>query len=319
MRGFSFSRASRISAIALGLLFVLAGTGGAALGRGGEVIAKIAIPSGYGGFAVGEGAVWAMSDDSSSLSRIDGTSNTVVARIKIAPGGEIAAAGGAIWISHPILDTVSRVDPRTNRVTATIKVGPEPQGIAFSANAVWVANSGGPSISRIDPLTNHVVATIRIGPSSAASDRMNLIATATSVWVAVPGLNSVMRIDPDTNAVSAKIHAPGPCGFLTVSKDAVWAAGAHCAATITRIDPRTNQANGRVKGSLSAPIGLALAFGSLWVADLDAKAIDRVDPRSGRIVGKLPVGGYPVRLGIGFGSIWVRDDTGRVLRIRPQR
>ncbi|MDX6519176.1 MAG: hypothetical protein QOF50_2022, partial [Gaiellaceae bacterium] len=63
--------------------------------------------------------------------------------------------------------------------------------------------------------------------------------------------------------------------------------------------------------------GLVLAFGSLWVADLDAKTIDRVDTRSGRIVARLPVGGYPIRLGVGFGSIWVRDDTGRVLRIRP--
>jgi hypothetical protein len=55
------------------------------------------------------------------------------------------------------------------------------------------------------------------------------------------------------------------------------------------------------------------------VADLDAKTIDRVDARTGRIVARLRVGGYPVRLAIGFGSVWVRDDTGRVLRIRPQR
>jgi len=62
---------------------------------------------------------------------------------------------------------------------------------------------------------------------------------------------------------------------------------------------------------------LALGFGSLWVDDLDAKAIDRVDPRTGRLVARLHVGGYPVRLAIGFGSIWVRDDLGRVLRINP--
>jgi hypothetical protein len=66
------------------------------------------------------------------------------------------------------------------------------------------------------------------------------------------------------------------------------------------------------------PIGLAVGFGSLWVADLDSEVIDRVNERTGRIVGRLRVGGYPVRLGIGFGSVWVRDDTGRVLRITPQ-
>ncbi len=53
-------------------------------------------------------------------------------------------------------------------------------------------------------------------------------------------------------------------------------------------------------------------------ADLDSKAIDRIDLRTRRIVGRLPVGGYPVRLAIGFGSVWVQDDQGRVLRIKPQ-
>ena len=67
-----------------------------------------------------------------------------------------------------------------------------------------------------------------------------------------------------------------------------------------------------------APIGLALGFGSVWVADLDAKAIARIDPSTGRIVARLPVGGLPIRLAVGFGSVWVRDDTGRVLRIEPQ-
>jgi len=67
-----------------------------------------------------------------------------------------------------------------------------------------------------------------------------------------------------------------------------------------------------------APIGLAAGFGSVWVADLDSKAIDRISPRTGRIVARLPVGGLPVRLAVGFGSVWVRDDTGRVLRIKPK-
>ena len=71
-----------------------------------------------------------------------------------------------------------------------------------------------------------------------------------------------------------------------------------------------------MKGELT-PIGLALGFGSLWVADLGRQAVDRVDPRTGRITGRLPVGGKPIRIGVGFGSVWVRSDTGRVLRIKP--
>ena len=131
-----------------------------------------------------------------------------------------------------------------------------------------------------------------------------------------------MRIDPTTNEVAATIRlsrrqSGQPCGFLAASKKAVWAAGAHCGSAVTRIDPQTNRPTGTVTG-LPAPIGLGVAFGSLWVADLDAKAIERIDIRTGRIVGRLPVGGFPVRLAVGLGSVWVRDDSGRVLRIHPQ-
>jgi hypothetical protein len=34
------------------------------------------------------------------------------------------------------------------------------------------------------------------------------------------------------------------------------------------------------------PIGLALGFGSLWVADIDRKTIDRINPRTGRMVAR---------------------------------
>ena len=303
--------------------------GSPALPRGGKVVAKIAIPQGVGGIAAGEGAVWVMSSAASKLTRIDPARNVAVARIKVAPVlacppfpascGEVAAGVGAVWVSLVPDNTVERIDPSTNTVTATVPVGPQPEGIAVSPGAVWVANRGGPSVSRIDPATNRVVATIAVGPTSACcSDHMAVTAGGGAIWVTVPNLNAVVRIDPATNRVAATIKLSGkPCGFVIADAHAVWAAGAHCANIVTRMDPRKNKQTATVKG-LTAPIGLGLGFRSLWVADLDAKAIDRVDPRTARIVARLPVGGYPIRLAVGFGSVWVRDDTGRVLRIQPQ-
>ena len=306
--------------------------------RAGKVVAKVSIPAGTGGFAVGEGGVWAVSDTGPVLTRIDPDRNAVavVASIRLnldhacpaePPGcGEAAAGNGAVWVTHVDDNTVSRIDPGTNAVTATIKVGSRPLGIAVSEGAVWVANSGGPSISRIDPATNRVVATIRLGPPSTATDRMTVSAGDGGVWVTMTKLDAVMRIDPTTNDVSATVklswlRSGQPCGFISSTESAIWAAGAHCGASsgygvVTRIDPRKNRVT-RIVTGFKAPIGLAVGFGSLWVADLDAKEIDRVNPRTGRIVARLRVGGLPIRLGIGFGSVWVRDDSGRVLRIRP--
>ena len=42
----------------------------------------------------------------------------------------LASAGGAIWVSNTAAGTVSRIDPSTNKVVATIKVGNAPAGIA---------------------------------------------------------------------------------------------------------------------------------------------------------------------------------------------
>ena len=147
---------------------------------------------------------------------------------------------------------------------------------------------------------------------------MAVTAGGGAVWVTVPNLSAVVRIDPVTNSVAATIRlSRQPCAFLVADARAVWAAGDHCTSAVTRIDLRANTPTGTVKG-LTTPIGLGLGFRSLWVADLDSQAIDRVNPRTTRIVARLPVGGSPVRLAVGFGSVWIRDDTGRVLRIRPQ-
>ncbi len=296
------------------------------LPRGGKVIATIRIPEGFGGFAFGEGAVWSVTDANSMLVRIDPQSNAVAARIKIATVqacppyvcGEPAAGNGAVWVPRASDDTVSRVDLSSNRVTATIRVGSLPTAVAVTPGAVWVANAGGPSVSRIDPATNEVVATIRLGPKRAASDGAAVTAGGGALWASVPNLRTIVRIDPTTNEVTGTTKLSAlHCGFVVADETAVWASGASRGSVVTRIDPRTTKLTRKVTGFLR-PIGLSLGFGTLWVADIERKTIDRVDPRSGRIVARLPVGGIPIRLAVGFGSIWVRDDTGRVLRIRPQ-
>ncbi len=295
-----------------------------ALPRGGKVVARISLgrgapaPLGGGAFTVGEGAVWAMSDIESMLMRIDPTRNAVVARIKVSPGEAAAAGDGAVWLSHSSEDTVSRIDPATNKVSATIHVGPQPTGLAVSPGAVWVADAGGPSVSRIDPATNQVVATTRVGPKLACcSEHMSLIALPGALWVAVPNANTLVRLDAATNRIVATVKLPySPCAFLVAGQSGVWSAGGGCADVVGRIDPRAGKLTAKV--AEPHPVGLAFAFGSLWVAVIDSANVDQIDPQTGRLAARLHVGGRPVRLAAGFGSVWVNDDNGRVLRLQPQ-
>jgi virginiamycin B lyase len=303
---------------------------GAARPKVGTVVAKIPIPPNSGALAVGEGAVWATSDAVPVLLRIDPATNTVVARTRIAskiactdlPGscGEAAAGNGALWIARVNDNVVLRIDPHNSSLVATIPVGPQPEGIATTPGAVWVVNGGGPSVSRIDPATNQVVATVRIGSAEACcSDHMSVAAGAGAVWVTLPSTDSIVRIDPGTNTVVATVRlSEQPCAFLAAGGSSVWAASGHCGGSVLRINAQTNTSAGAVTGT-SAPVGVAVGFGSVWVADLDAKQIVRINPSTKRIVGRLGLRGFPVRLAVGFGSLWVRDDTGRLLRINPHR
>jgi len=291
-----------------------------ALPPGGKVVARIRVGRGGlpvrggGALAVGEGAVWAMSNSKATLMRIDPARNAIVAKIKVAPPEAAAAGNGAVWLSDPSENTVSRVDPATNRVTTTIHVGPQPTGIAVSPGAVWVVNAGDPSVSRIDPATNRVVATIRLGPKRACcAEHMSVIASPRAVWVALTNGNSIVHVDPVTNSVvaTARIGFP-PRGFLAADETAVWSTGGD---VVARIDSRTNKLT--VKLAEPQPEGVEVAFGSVWV--VHAGNVDQVDTHTGRLVASLHIVGLPVRLGVGFGSVWVNDDFGRVLRIKPQR
>jgi streptogramin lyase len=140
-----------------------------------------------------------------------------------------------------------------------------------------------------------------------------------TVWIDVPNANRIVRLDPATNRILATVTLPyPPCAFLAADKAALWSAAGACGEVVGRIDAHTNRLTETVKGE-PHPIGLALGFGSLWVAVLDLKTVDRIDPRTRRVVGRLPITGIPTHVGVGFGSVWVRDDDGHVLRIRPQR
>src|SRR5437879_4047178 len=107
VRTLAWSSASLACAVAVAVTAAASGSAGTpVLPRGGKVIASVLIAKGYGGFALGEGAVWAMSDAVSTLTRIDPQRNAVAASIKVATVkacpdyvcGEPAVGNGAVWV-----------------------------------------------------------------------------------------------------------------------------------------------------------------------------------------------------------------------------
>ena len=77
-----------------------------------------------------------------------------------------------MYVANSGSSTVSVIDGTTNTVVATIPVGSAPQGIAFNPDNgfLYVANQGSNTVSVIDGTTNTVTATIPVGslPQSIA-------------------------------------------------------------------------------------------------------------------------------------------------------
>ena len=175
--------------------------------------------------AAGAGSVWILSDQAGALSRIDPSSNQVVATIAVKPNSFAAVFGfGSVWITNTGAPkstepgSVQRIDPATNQVVATIPVGPVPRFLAAGEGGVWTLNQGDGSVSRIDPASNAVVATIAAEVPGGGGD---IAAGAGRVWVRASRV-LLSAIDPATNRVTERYGPPAGSGAVRVAGNLVW-------------------------------------------------------------------------------------------------
>ena len=111
------------------------------------------------------------------------------------------------------------------------------------------------------------------------------------------------------------IDVPGFADFLVVDGDTVW----------TTNDGRVEQwsVDGkRASVAVPKPCGtMAIAFGSLWVANCKDGDVYRIDPATAQVVARIPAGVGPsgeLNVVAGAGSIWAPSETtGMIARIDP--
>jgi streptogramin lyase len=320
-------------------------SGPPALPAGAEVVARIPVPD-SGGVGVGAGSVWAL-DRASGLLRIDPATNTVVSQVPGVIGAAPVVGEGAVWVaSGARYNRLLRVDIGASSFLQ-IATGPfqdeYPIAAVVTAGAVWVANHHGGTIARIDPRANRLVASVPWGPLGGGGP-YHMATDGSSVWVTASRNSEVVQIDTASNQVVARTTvATGACGGVAVDDSAVWIASGYdqpflCWNRENQGVSRIDRATGRVRriDVGGRPIDVRLAFGSVWVVtDAPTVALVRLDPASGRLLGRLqlrpeqclpnravghcPHGpDYATALASGFDSLWVRLDAGELLRLEPR-
>jgi YVTN family beta-propeller protein len=123
----------------------------------------------------------------------------------------------------------------------------------------------------------------------------------------------------DGSPTATEITEIGQPDWLAIAGDSVWAAG---------VPPgigRFTLASGRQRaGVVAGAICLAMdvGFDSLWAGDCRARALLRIDPKSGEITATIPLPGTPLEetsVAAGEGSVWVTvDRPPRLVRIDPK-
>ena len=178
-------------------------------------------------------SIWLLTDDRTTLARIDPDQNQVVGEVRVPAGCRSLIFGEtALWLACPGENKVLRINPATNLIDKAVEVSSEPEALVAGAGSIWALCRKDGKIDRIDPKTNKVSKTIDLGVPGAEGE----IAFGDGfIWVTQTGF-PLSRIDVATETVLQQFYGPGG-GAIAVSPGAIWLSNV-AAGTIWRIDPK---------------------------------------------------------------------------------
>jgi hypothetical protein len=238
---------------------------------------------------------------------------------------DMVAGAGALWVVGS--DEVIRVDPGTDSVRARIPVaatGSGPAAVAAGAGAVWVPVAVPAALWRIDPGSNKVKERIPLGGPLQGS--ISVSAAGDTVWVACCGeaqagfptsSGRLLRVDPHRRRVVADI--PLPANPAAVAADATGAWVATADGRVLLVSRKRN----RVVAAIDAggPLGfsqtIAVGPSGVWLADPFDEQVVRIDPRTRRVMARIPAGAVTT-LAVTGDAVWGLSSIGLV-RVDPAR
>lgn len=225
----------------------------------GEVIRRLEVDGAPYNVVEHEGDLWIADFEGDHILRVEIASGTQLATIDVQDPTGIAVGEGSVWATvhvgrhdegEPIEGNggqIARIDPATNEVIALIDVGPRPYWVVVGLGSAWTGNATGGSVSRIDAVTN-AVSTIPV-PADGAFD---IEVVGDHVWVGVGPQHWAPGCDPEAIAPSGGV---------------------------VRIDPRTDELDGRVE----VPCGASIVpeGDRFWVFGPEVEGVvgSLIDPR----------------------------------------
>jgi YVTN family beta-propeller protein len=205
-------------------------------------------------------------------------------------------------------NSVAVIDPARNAVIEAIQVGIRPGPVTTGGGAVWVGNLTDRNLTRIDARTMRPAGTVSLEgrtPTGLAFDQG-------IVWVAHGLLGSVSRVDAQFgNVVGVRpVTEKGPyssAGSIAAGAGEIWAVFGD--ATLARLERATGAVAEKTRTDAS-PTGVAVGYGSVWVASTFRSSVQRFSRLSLAEVDSVTVGTRPSAIAVGFGDVWVTSAGG---------
>jgi len=262
-----------------------------------------------------------------SIAVIDPASNEVMHAVELGFTSNLIAAGeGYVWVVDPNGSTLRRIDPNTLETRTfgiSVGAGAVPFGLAAGEGAVWVAVLRGTQevVYELGPEVGDLRRTIPFGARAQAPVlfRVNPLTVGDgAVWAIDPGVGGIWRIDPH-GGKSRKLAEGLDALSLAAATGAVWVAGS---SGVTKLDPLTGDELGSASiGSegLGETASIALGSDAAWFVSSAGETLSKLDPESVAITQTFPVGNGPSGISVGEGAVWVANSRdGTVSRVLPQ-
>jgi YVTN family beta-propeller protein len=260
-----------------------------------------------------------------SLVKIDLESNKIV---DVVPVGRIPLeseiVGRYVFASSEGDGTLTRVDTHTGAVVTSGKFDATGGLAAEGAKRVWVASIGRGQVTAVDaalPLLDPADP-----PSSPPvplprdTSEASLTVGGGALWIAAHTAGGEVverwRLHPLRLQRTYRLGRWDFGNDVTFGDGAAWIALGAPANALLRIDARTGRTRRIPVGRFT--VGLAIGFGSVWVAEREDDTVRRIDPVTGRTRRVIAVGHIPAGVAVDHASVWVTSQcAGMLSRIDP--
>jgi DNA-binding beta-propeller fold protein YncE len=177
--------------------------------------------------------------------------------------------------------------------------------VATGAGAVWVGRRQRPGTP--------IASLIRVDPSSGETTEQpfgqegigDIAVGGGFVWVANARRDRLSRVPTATNGVRRSVPVGFGPHYVAFGAGFAWVTN-QGDNTVSRVAPSFDPRSSALVGA--SPAGLAVGGGVVWVANRLADEVVRLDPRTGKPVGRpVAVGANPYAVAAHGASAWVTN------------